>query len=233
MVAFRCIWEHLGAPTTSLGAPATSLGAPQITAEQSGRNNILFGNAAGAPGNHSYYFSFNNFWNSCIQFVFSSVYLYIYIATHLHTGYLDWLQAVLESNSRCAWRWQWSELRDTLGGGYCVNLEMHLEAVIEIVWRCTWRPWLSEVGDALGGINSTNLEMHWEAMIDPVWRCIWRPRWCNSEMRLEAVIKQVWWYIWRARSWNLEMHLNGVSERVWRCTWRPWSTNIEELGGGR
>jgi len=40
---------------------------------------------------------------SCIQFVFSSMYLCIYIATHQHTLYLDWLQAVLESNSRCAW----------------------------------------------------------------------------------------------------------------------------------
>jgi len=34
---------------------------------------------------------------SRIQFVFSSMYLCIYIATHLHTLYLDWLQAVLES----------------------------------------------------------------------------------------------------------------------------------------
>jgi len=79
-------WEHLGAPTTNLGAPATWLGAPRITVEQSGKNNIFFGNAAGAPGNHSY----------CIQFVFSSMYLCIYIATHLHTVYLNWLQAVLE-----------------------------------------------------------------------------------------------------------------------------------------
>ena len=39
---------------------------------------------------------------SCIQFVFSSMYLCIIIANHLHTLYLDWLQAVLESNSRCA-----------------------------------------------------------------------------------------------------------------------------------
>jgi len=84
-------WQHLGAPATNLGAPATCLGAPRITVEQSGKN-IFFGNAAGAPGNHSY----------CIQFVFSSMYLCIYIATHLHTVYLDWLQAVLESNSRCA-----------------------------------------------------------------------------------------------------------------------------------
>ena len=47
-------WKLLGAPATILGAPATSLGAPRITLAQSGRNNILFGNTAGAPGNHSY-----------------------------------------------------------------------------------------------------------------------------------------------------------------------------------
>jgi len=39
---------------------------------------------------------------SCIQFLSSSMYLCIYIATHPHTVYLDWLQAVLESNLRCA-----------------------------------------------------------------------------------------------------------------------------------
>jgi len=41
----------------------------------------FFGNAAGAPGNHSYYLSFNAFQNLCIQFVFSSMYLCIYIPT--------------------------------------------------------------------------------------------------------------------------------------------------------
>jgi len=70
---FGCTWQHLGAPTTSLGAPATSLGAPmtslgalatslgapRITVEQSGKN-ISFGNTAGAPGNQSYYISFND-----------------------------------------------------------------------------------------------------------------------------------------------------------------------------
>jgi len=30
---------------------------------------------------------------SCIQFVFSSMYLCIYIATHLHTLYLNWLRS--------------------------------------------------------------------------------------------------------------------------------------------
>jgi len=66
VVAFTCTWEHLG--------------ARWITVEQSGKN-ILFRNAAGAPGNHSYYLSFNNFQILCIQFVFSSMYLYIYIDT--------------------------------------------------------------------------------------------------------------------------------------------------------
>jgi len=71
---FGCTWEgleapatslgvpttSLGAPTTSLGTPTTSLGAPRITVPQSGQN-IFFGIAAGAPGNHSYYSSFNDF----------------------------------------------------------------------------------------------------------------------------------------------------------------------------
>jgi len=57
----------------------------------SGRH--IFGNAAGAPGHHSYYLSFNAFQNLCIQFVFSSIYLCIYIATYLHTVYLDWQHA--------------------------------------------------------------------------------------------------------------------------------------------
>jgi len=39
----------------------TSLGAPRIAVEQSRNNNIFFGNAAGAPGNRSYYLSFNDF----------------------------------------------------------------------------------------------------------------------------------------------------------------------------
>jgi len=71
---FGCTWEHLraqatilGAPVTSLGmlvtslgAPATSLVAPRITVEQSGENIIFCGNAASAPGSHSYYLSFND-----------------------------------------------------------------------------------------------------------------------------------------------------------------------------
>jgi len=91
-----CTWQHQGAATTSLtvpttslrvpttslraatttlGVPTASLGTPLITVWLSGNNNILFGNIAGVPGNHSYYISFNDFQNSCLQFVFSSIYL--------------------------------------------------------------------------------------------------------------------------------------------------------------
>jgi len=58
--SLRAPVRSLRAPATSLGAPAPSLGAPRITVEQSGKNNTFFGNAVGAPGNHSYYISFND-----------------------------------------------------------------------------------------------------------------------------------------------------------------------------
>jgi len=50
----------LGSPTTSLGASATTLGAQRLTVEQPRINNIFFGIAAGASGNHSYNLSFND-----------------------------------------------------------------------------------------------------------------------------------------------------------------------------
>jgi hypothetical protein len=49
-----------GALTSNQGAPVASPGAPQITFNQSGQNNIFLRNAAGAPGNHSHYFSCND-----------------------------------------------------------------------------------------------------------------------------------------------------------------------------
>jgi hypothetical protein len=82
---------------TNLGAPATCLGAPGIAVEQPEKNNIVFGNAAGAAGNHSYYLSFND----CIH-IYVSIYVCINIASHIHRANRDWLQAVLESNSRYA-----------------------------------------------------------------------------------------------------------------------------------
>ena len=57
----RSAEEDFGSTWERLGAPAASLGAPRITVEQSRENNIPFRNAAGAPRNHSYYLSFNDF----------------------------------------------------------------------------------------------------------------------------------------------------------------------------
>ena len=110
---------------------------------------------------------------SCIQFVFSSMYLCIYIATHLHTLYLDWLRSAeyilpvtLSTSVTPLIERVWDALRDR----YWVNSEMHLEAVIERVWRCTWRLRSSELRDALGGRDWVSLEMHLEAMLVRTWR---------------------------------------------------------------
>jgi len=57
---WRQAWERQQQALENLEAPPTCLGAPRITVEQSGKN-IFFGNAAGAPGIHSHYSSFNDF----------------------------------------------------------------------------------------------------------------------------------------------------------------------------
>jgi len=103
---------------------------------------------------------------SCIQFVFSSMYVCIYIATHLHTLYLDWLPSAEYI------------LPVTLSTSVTplspytrpCSLTMHLEAVIEWVVRCTWRLWSSEFGDALWGRDRASLEMQLEAVIVRTWR---------------------------------------------------------------
>jgi len=153
----------------------------------------FFGNAAGAPGNHRYNLSFNDFQNLCIQFVFSSLYQCIYIATYLHLRYpwisvhppsliidvlgcRDWaswdmhLEAEIEWTQRCPWGRGSTELRVALGGRDRANLE----AVIERVWRYTWWLWLSEFGDALGGCDRVSLEMHLEAVMKWDLTCTWR-----------------------------------------------------------
>jgi hypothetical protein len=50
----------LSSPMTCQGMSATSLGVSQITVEHCGKNNIFFGNTAGASGNRSFYLSFND-----------------------------------------------------------------------------------------------------------------------------------------------------------------------------
>jgi len=59
-VVIQRIWERQRQAWEHLGALAASLGVPRITVEQSGKY-IFFGNAAGVPGKHSNYLSFNDF----------------------------------------------------------------------------------------------------------------------------------------------------------------------------
>jgi len=124
--------------------------------------------------------------------------LCIYIATHLHTVYLDWLQAVLEGNSRCAWKWWLTELRHTLRGRHRASLEIHFEAVIKRVWRCTLRPWSSKFVDAIGGRDCANME----AVFERLWRCNLRP-WSNGFGDA----------LWGRDRANLEMQLDSMN--VW------------------
>jgi hypothetical protein len=89
--------SSLCALTTRLGAPATTLGAPRITVEKRGKN-IFFGNAAGARLEIIATTHCSMIFKTHVFSLYS--HLCIYIATHLHTVYLDWLQAVFDSNSR-------------------------------------------------------------------------------------------------------------------------------------
>jgi len=163
--------------------------------------------------------------------------LCIYISTHLHTVYLDWLQAVLESDSRCTQKWQSSELSDTLHASDQTSLEMHFEAVIERIWRCTSRLWLREHRE------------HLEIVIEWIWRCTWWVWSCklggrdqaSLEILLEAVIKRVWRCTWRSSSSRfgytlggrdraiLEIIFKAVIEQVWSYTWMPWSSELGDM----
>jgi len=95
----RHAWERRGQSWEHLRVPATSLGAPRITVEQSGKTTFSLGTLLVcleiiATAYRSTIFKTHLF----------SLYshLCIYIATHLHRVYRDWLQAVLESDLRCA-----------------------------------------------------------------------------------------------------------------------------------
>jgi len=89
--------EHLGAPATSLGAltkclgaPTTSLGAHRITVEQSWKDIIFSGDAAGVPGDYSHYLSLT-ISKTHVFSLYSHLYIYasIYIR-HLWTGCRRW-----------------------------------------------------------------------------------------------------------------------------------------------
>jgi len=97
---------------------------------------------------------------SCIQFVFSSTYICIYIATHLHTLCLDWLQAViLRRRDRILPVTLSTSVTSVSPYNRCRSLKMYL---IERVW------------DALGDVDRVNSEMHLEAVIEQDWTSTWR-----------------------------------------------------------
>jgi len=92
-----------------------------------------------AMWNHSYYVSFNDFQNICVQCVFSSMYLYSYLSTHGISG--------------------------LAARGECQQFEVRLKMTIEWTQRYTPRPWSSEFGDALvAGYDCARLEEYLEVV---------------------------------------------------------------------
>ena len=77
----RHVWEHLESQWSSLGKTTSSLGTLLVRLE-------IIATTYRSTISKTHVFSLNS-------------HLYIYIATHLHTVYLDRLQAVLDCNSRC------------------------------------------------------------------------------------------------------------------------------------
>jgi len=180
-----------------MGAPTTSLGAPGSAGDKPGSAGDISGSTWECQ--RQMVERWRHDWDhhesqSCIQFLFSSMYLCIYTATHLLTVYLDWLQAVHESNSKCAWRWRLSELGNSLRGRGGARLEMQLEIEIQWTLRYSARPWSSGFGDSLGGRGRLNSEMHLEAVTKRDWRCNWRPRLCElrDTLRLRSRDRASW-----------------------------------------
>jgi hypothetical protein len=153
-----------------------------------------------------------------------SVCILIYVWINLYsypsnTIYLDLLQLVLESISRCAWKRRSSELWDTLQGYDGACLETHLEAVIEQNWRGTSWPWSNELRDSLQHRDWVTVRTHLEAISVPAWRlkssdfgdalggskrpseetCTWRASscvlgrhdWASFKIHIEVAIEQV------------------------------------------
>jgi hypothetical protein len=117
--SFGCTGEYLGALATGLGAPTTSLRVPgsidnihgstwehqrqvweHLTSEQSslGKTTSSLGMLL-VPLEIIATTSRSTIFKTHVFSLYS--HLCIYIATHLHTVYLDWLQVVLESTSKC------------------------------------------------------------------------------------------------------------------------------------
>jgi len=148
------------------------------------------------------------------------MYLYNYIAIHLHEVSVDrWWRWVWKL--KCAWRLWLRELRHKHGNNFFKNLVIHLEAIIEQLWISTRRPWSSKPSDHDHG----TLEMQSEAMIGRT--CI--PNHMNLEMNVEDVMQGLLWCT--SRPWQckqggdnheyLGIHGKTVINRIWRCTRMP------------
>jgi len=141
--------------------------------------------------------------------------LCIYIATYLHTVYLDWQHAVIVLRYPCITVPPPSLINDVLGGCDWASWELHLEAEIEWTQRWTGRPGASELRDALRGHDRANLE----AVIERVGRYAWR-LWL-SEFG-DALGGRDLCEIGGRNRVDMDIHLEAAIEWDWTSTWRRW-----------
>jgi len=237
-VAFRCVWEHLGAQTTSLGAPTASLRAPESSGNKPECTDHKPETAAHKPGSILSYC--RAVWEKHLQercwctweclllvivqwlklmysvsiLIYVSMYQYRYPTTHSISG--------------------------LAAGAGREQVEVLLNMMIESTERYTPKWWSSEFRDTPCGRDRLNSEMHWEAVIEWTQRANWRPRssvfgynfgdrdGVKSGMYCEVMMKPAWICTWRP--WlcvvgaalgdcdeaSLEIHLHSMMERDWR-----------------
>ena len=157
--------------------------------------------------------------------IYVSMYLGIYIPTHLYTIYLDWLQAVVYNNSRCIGQLQSTELRD--------QLRCHAGVSLEI---CTWMWWERECT----GRNRARLEMPFDTVTERIRKYPWR-LWSHKfgevfrghvHANLEAVIGRVWRFTRRPSLGEFGEALGGLDRRrLAICTCLPDSSEFGEVLG--
>jgi len=158
--------------------------------------------------------------------IYVSMYQWIYIATNLHTVDLDCLQAVLESNPRCTWRWQSSDLREANEGCAWGSLVMHWEPMIMQICKGDWR----DFGQTLGGWDLVNVEMCSKAVLEPVWRCTRRPWTSGIREEPGGSRWEAHWVLMRLYSSVSQLATMGIwygdftNRLTWRAGW--WQSSL-------
>jgi len=171
-------WKHLPSQWSCVGQ-ATSALQPLL-----------------APVNDSYYMWFNNVWNTCIQFLSSSMYGCIYIATCIYSRSSDRLQAGLEEILTCTCPCQSSQPVDGFCGHGPERLAIHLDAISMWPQRLSCSEvvdWLGKLALCkLGGLNWGSLRIHIAARSSQLWVSLRGHDGASLAIHWNAIPVQTW-----------------------------------------